>query len=117
MAASTFSNNLSCGIDWHKSSGGGSSVASFCCACASHFGRVVDASDRVAAAGEELRHRARAAGEVEQRLDRALCAQKELFDKVRALFVFHILGQLVIGRGESFVAVHARRLPFCKYPI
>lgn len=31
-----------------------------------HFGRVVDASDRVAASGEEHGHRARAAGEVEQ---------------------------------------------------
>lgn len=57
-----------------------------------HLGRIVDARDHVAASGEELRHRTRAAGEVEQRLDRALCAQKELFDKVRALFVFHVLG-------------------------
>jgi hypothetical protein len=38
IAASTLSSSRSCGIDWHKSSGGELIAASFCCACASISG-------------------------------------------------------------------------------
>ena len=74
-----------------------------------HFGGIVDARDRIAAAGEERGHRARAAGEVEQRLYGTFGAQEEPFDKVCPPFVVHVLGQLVVGRGESLIAVHGGR--------